>query len=368
MGKPTVRVIASDKNWIEGEAIRQLKHTATLEGMRLAVGLPDLHPGKGNPIGAAFFTQGTIYPYLVGNDIGCGMGLWSTDLKTRKIKRDRWVKRLTGLDAPWKGDTKAWLQERDLPSTDFDKSLGTVGGGNHFAELQAVDKVFDAPTFEALGLNKNKLVVLVHSGSRGLGHSILREHIEKHKDGGLDIESEEASTYIERHNQAVAWARANRALIAHRLSKALNADIEPVLDLCHNSVLPSTIGEEEGWLHRKGAAPADRGAVVIPGSRGTMSYLVMPTEKQDTAARSLAHGAGRKWARGDVRRRLSHLRKNDLVQTDLGGSVICENKQLLFEEAPQAYKNIDVVIEDLAEAGLITLIARLRPVITYKTG
>ena len=81
---PIIRVIASDKNWIDSEAIKQLQNVSTLKGMRIAVGLPDLHPGKKSPIGAAFISEGYIYPELVGNDIGCGMGFWKTDLKINK--------------------------------------------------------------------------------------------------------------------------------------------------------------------------------------------------------------------------------------------------------------------------------------------
>src|SRR5262245_59966551 len=86
-----VHVVARSGSWIEGEALRQLEKTAQLPGMRLCVGMPDLHPGKGNPIGAAFLSQDTIYPYLVGNDIGCGMGLWRTGLVRRKARRDKWA-------------------------------------------------------------------------------------------------------------------------------------------------------------------------------------------------------------------------------------------------------------------------------------
>ena len=137
-----VRVIASQKTWIEGEAVQQLEGTARLPGMRAAIGMPDLHPGKGSPIGAAFLCEGRVYPHLVGNDIGCGMGLWATDLQRRKAKRDRWAERLGDLDGPWDGDTAAALAE--VGTTEFDASLGTIGGGNHFAELQSIDRVDDA--------------------------------------------------------------------------------------------------------------------------------------------------------------------------------------------------------------------------------
>src|SRR5215831_13437847 len=94
----TVRVIASTKTWIEGEALRQLEKTAALPGMKQVVGMPDLHPGRGNPIGAAFVTAGIFYPLLVGNDVGCGMGLWHTGLARAKFKAQRALKRLVQLE------------------------------------------------------------------------------------------------------------------------------------------------------------------------------------------------------------------------------------------------------------------------------
>src|ERR1019366_1136888 len=103
-----VRVLASANNWIEGTAEQQLKKTAGLPGMRLAVGLPDLHPGKGSPIGAAFAVEGWLYPALVGNDIGCGVGLWQTSLRASKIRREAWADKLRRLDEPWDGDAGAW--------------------------------------------------------------------------------------------------------------------------------------------------------------------------------------------------------------------------------------------------------------------
>ncbi|GMV84069.1 MAG: hypothetical protein AMXMBFR7_52530 [Planctomycetota bacterium] len=95
-----VRVIASARNWIESSAVAQLNGTARLPGMRLAVGLPDLHPGKGGPVGAAFVTQSVLYPHLIGNDVGCGMGLWQSELARRKLKLERWARKLGDLDAP----------------------------------------------------------------------------------------------------------------------------------------------------------------------------------------------------------------------------------------------------------------------------
>lgn len=362
-----VRLIASEKSWIEGEARRQLERSAQLPGMRLVVGLPDLHPGKGHPVGAAFFSQGMIYPDLVGSDIGCGMGLWRTDLSRKKLKRDRWAERLSGLESPWEGDAAGWLARAGVAPTPFDAALGTIGGGNHFAELEIIEQVMDAEGLEQAGLARDALVLLVHSGSRGLGEAILRDHTDRYVSAGLPEPSEAASAYLARHDHAVAWAVTNRALIAERFLESLGASAERVLDVAHNTVTRAVIGGETGWLHRKGAAPSDQGPLVIPGSRGALSYLVNPAGDQHSCARSLAHGAGRKWNRADTRERLrARYRAESLTRTELGSRVICEDKELLYEEAPQAYKDIDRVVQDLLDAGLIRLIASLRPLITYK--
>lgn len=362
-----VRVVASARTWIEGEAVQQLEGTARLPGMRAAIGMPDLHPGKGSPIGAAFVCAGRVYPHLVGNDIGCGMGLWATDLLLRKAKRDRWAERLGDLDGAWDGEPAAALAAAGVATTAFDVSLGTIGGGNHFAELQAIERVLDAEGLAAAGLDPARLVLLVHSGSRGLGESILRAHTEVFAAGGLEVDAPAADEYLRRHDHAVAWARVNRGVIAGRFAAALGAELTPALDVCHNSVVlaPAPAG---CWLHRKGAAPSCEGLVVIPGSRGALSYLVRPDPTRADAGWSLAHGAGRKWKRGEVKARLrDRYRPADLGQTALGGRVICEDRELLYEEAPEAYKDIDVVVEALVAAGLCAVVATLRPLITYKT-
>ncbi|WPL15751.1 RNA-splicing ligase RtcB [Thiorhodovibrio winogradskyi] len=369
-----VNLIASPDTWIEGEALRQLEHTAALPGMRAAVGLPDLHPGKGYPIGAAFLAD-RIYPALVGNDIGCGMGLWQTDLAMRKFKPARASERLTDLEGPWSGDLAHWRAEQGLVPTDFDASLGTIGGGNHFAELQTLAEVLDPDAVAALNLDSDHLLLLVHSGSRGLGEAELRAVIDAHGHQGLAPDSPAARDYLQAHDQAIHWAEANRRLIARRLLDALNADGERRLDVWHNLVEPTDWAGETLRLHRKGAAPADRGPVVIPGSRGTLSYLVKPliqsghetSTTTDTSLRSLAHGAGRKWKRGDARPRLSaRQRPEDLRTTALDSQVICDDKELLYDEAPEAYKGIEQVVADLVAAGLCQIIATLRPVLTYK--
>ena len=143
------------------------------------------------------------------------------------------------------------------------------------------------------------------------------------------IGTEEFGAYITSHDQAVEWAELNRRVIAMRFMNALRTKGERMLDICHNSVTP----HDDGWLHRKGAAPSDKGLVVIPGSRGTLSYIVRPRlETADLSLCSLAHGAGRKWKRSDVKGRLSkRYSVSDLTRTPLGGRVICEDKALIFD-------------------------------------
>jgi release factor H-coupled RctB family protein len=362
-----VRVIASPQSWVEGEAVRQLEAMARLPGMRMAVGLPDLHPGKGAPVGAAFTSEGILYPYLVGSDIGCGMGLFDVDLLARKAKPERWAAKLD-LEGPWSGDAEGFLSEHGVKATGFEAALGTVGGGNHFAEVQRVDAVHDAESFAALGLAADRLLLLVHSGSRGLGEAILRAHVDRHAAGGLGDDSAEARAYLTRHDHAVAWGRANRALVARRVLDGIGTLGRRVLDVCHNSVTPLQVEGRTQWLHRKGAAPSDEGPVVIPGSRGALSYLVAPVGDGRGSAHSLAHGAGRKWTRTSARERMrERFTAESLTRTAFKSHVVCENKDLLFEEAPPAYKAIDRVVTDLVEAGLVRVVATLAPVLTYKT-
>jgi release factor H-coupled RctB family protein len=362
-----VRLFASARSWIEDEAFRQFYGAARLDGMRLAVGFPDLHPGKGGPVGGAFVTQGVIYPHLIGGDIGCGMALFKTGLVQRDIKLDRWSELRFDLEYPWEGDVREVLAESDLESTEFDEAIGTVGGGNHFAELQQVEEVQDAKAFREFGVGKQQLLVLVHSGSRGLGESTLRAHVDEHRNNGSDAESFSADGYLREHDHAVRWAKANRSLVARRFVEALGAETELVWDGCHNSITAQEQQGETVWVHRKGAVAAENQAVVIPGSCGSLTYLVKPLDDGASRAWSLAHGAGRKWARSEARLRMrERFGKEELAQTSWGSRVICGERDLLYEEAPAAYKNIEAVIEDLVNAGLVSLIATLRPLLTYK--
>ena len=365
MSEASIRIIASPESWIEQAAIDQLPQTARLTGIDEIVGMPDLHAGRGIAVGAAFWSRSHVHPHLVGSDIGCGMALWRCAMPLRKFRLDAAERKLRGLEEPWRGDSATRLAEAGLPPSLMGEALGSIGGGNHFAELLRIDTVMDEALFAELGLDPDAVHLMVHSGSRGLGHAILERHLARHNVTGLIAGEDDCTRYLDEHDEAVRWATLNRAVIAERFTDRLGTRGDLLLDICHNSVTPH-LG---GWLHRKGAAPADKGLVVVPGSRGDLTYLVRPRlDQADAALHSLAHGAGRKWSRSEARDKLARrFSVADLSRTKLGSRVICEDRDLIYEEAPQAYKDIHQVVQDLDRAGLIDLVATLRPLITYKT-
>lgn len=365
-----IQIIADSNTWIEGNAVAQLETTARLPHMLRVAGMPDLHAGRGYPVGAAFFSDRHFYPALIGNDIGCGMAFWQTDLRAAKLKPAKLAKQLGNIDTPLDKDEQVDLLGDAVDMRQFSDGLavGTIGGGNHFAELQTVDTVYRADLLPP-DFDENHLQFLVHSGSRGLGQQILQRHIAAFGHQGLAEEGKAAAAYLAEHQAALEFASLNRRLIAARMLDRWRAEGTCLLDVHHNFLEQTEIDSTTGWLHRKGATPTDKGLVMIPGSRGDYSYLVRPAEDCQISLNTLAHGAGRKWQRGECKGRLSHKYTADsLRQTEFGSVVVCQDKALIFEEAPQAYKSIDSVIAAMKNAGLIELVARFKPVLTYKTG
>lgn len=365
-----IQIIADSNTWIEGNAVAQLETTARLPHMLRVAGMPDLHAGHGYPVGAAFFSDRHFYPALIGNDIGCGMAFWQTDLRAAKLKPAKLAKQLGNIDTPLDKDEQVDLLGYAVDMRQFSDGLavGTIGGGNHFAELQTVDTVYRADLLP-IDFDENHLQLLVHSGSRGLGQQILQRHIAAFGHQGLAEAGEAAAAYLAEHQTALEFASLNRRLIAARMLDRWRAEGTCLLDVHHNFLEQTEINGTTGWLHRKGATPTDKGLVMIPGSRGDYSYLVRPAEDCQISLNTLAHGAGRKWQRGECKGRLSHKYTPDsLRQTEFGSVVVCQDKTLIFEEAPQAYKSIDSVIATMKNAGLIELVARFKPVLTYKTG
>jgi release factor H-coupled RctB family protein len=298
-------------------------------------------------------TSTVLYPFLVGSDIGCGIAVFPIRLK--KAVPERVAARFPDLDRPIAPDDPAWsVHDGEVPAGHLD-SLATVGRGNHFVELAKVDEVF-----EERGLSKGDLLLIVHSGSRGLGERILRAHTEKHGAGP----AEDPAAYLRAHDEAVRWGSLNRRLLAARVALALGAaPEEPIVDESHNLVEI----RDGKYLHRKGAARGDDREVLIAGTRGTRSYLVAAHAGPE-AGFSVAHGAGRKMSRADaLRRGKAKHTVEELRRTPVGSLVVCGDRQLLFEEAPTAYKRIEQVIGDLVAYDLATPIVSTVPVVTYKT-
>jgi len=360
-GAAPVRRYYSAVSWIEGAAEDQLAQVSAMAGVSGVAAFPDLHPGKYGPVGSAILAD-RIYPQLIGNDIGCGMSLFALDLPKRKLRLDKAARKLRALEGAWAGNAQARLGLEGLPRDLHAEALGTIGGGNHFCELQVVESLSSEADLDAAGLARDDLVLLVHSGSRSLGVSVFGTVLGHF--GGLDPDSAHGQAYLQAHDEAVRWARLNRTLIAARAAQALSSDLKCVADAPHN-LLERRDG---GILHRKGAAKATEPLVPLAGSRDAYSYLLAPSRQKPEAYGSLAHGAGRKYDRRSMTGRAGATRSDRemLVRTSFGGKVICEDRQLLIEEAPNAYKDPGQVLKDLTTFGLAVEAARLKPLLTFK--
>lgn len=391
------RVVANDDVWMESAGIDQLARVAALPGCERAVGMPDLHPGRGIPIGAAFAFRDRVLPDLVGGDAGCGVLLLvgrkdgpRGDALERRVRAVLDEPALPGvnedavLDAVLRHGPRALADLPDVPGAlreivlrlpaDEDgpsaplpyapgafAQLGTVGGGNHFAEITRVDRVFDKPAARALGLVQDAQAVLVHTGSRGLGAALAERHAAR------TLEGEGIEPYLAELRAAIRYARTNRFLVAYRLLAAAGlgseARIASVIDLVHNDV--TACGG--CYVHKKGAAPAAKDApTVVLGSRGAPSFVMLGAGSEQGLA-CVAHGAGRRMGRGEALSKLKakHTRAS-LARTALGGRVLADDAAIMYEEHPDAYKPIEPVIASLEEAGLARRIASLVPMLTVK--
>ena len=402
----TSRIIATPQVWLEGEAVRQLEQTAQLADCVAAVGMPDLHPGPTYPIGAAFGFSQTIHPRLVGSDAGCGALVvvldkvkFSANVERRleqqfngappsvaghehapeQLVHAVWhhgVKGLLQFDVPATvaalvnlitdaGDVSPSVPPQLCPYVGFANALGTVGGGNHFAEIGRVCDVFDQPAAERMRLNKDQLVLLCHSGSRGLGKAVADTWSQE------VLHQNNAAGYLADLAGAVRFAQANRIFLAWRLLEALGmhrtSSIGFAFDVVHNCVNRELVATTPMWVHRKGCAPAHQGqSTVVLGSRGTRSWIMTGTGNPDGLS-SVAHGAGRKMMRSLARANLrARYHRDQLIKTRCGSKVICDDSNLLYEEHPDAYKPIEPVIDSLEQAGLATKVAAVMPLLTVK--
>lgn len=453
----TVHTVTSELS-LDPQSVTQLETCARLPGMISAVGLPDLHPGTKFPIGCTFVSDGYIHPPLIGGDIGCGMSWYRTTLKSQKLEDASSVKRvaetLRGVEGEWMGTSERewWLscssdQEATGEETkslsvgeEWDRYLGTIGSGNHFAEIQVVEEILPytyppefggdiyTPPFTA-----GEVLLLVHSGSRGYGQHVLSQFYNptsnSASDSAISIPADDpkARAYLALHDGACAWARRNRDLIAlrflhclegaawespsphsHSSIRALNAAVQTrkVLDIHHNNVTatpwpPSPANSPAGpqkqvYIHRKGAAPSTPliPFLPLPGSRGTPTLMLRPLFTPATGhgavnALSLAHGAGRAMSRAKARVGIARKYNNDAdVLTSMkpfsrgnssgggksgkgsvlkgAGWVVCDDKELVWEEAPEAYKDVEMVGEDMRRCGVAEVVGRCVPRVTYK--
>lgn len=441
------RVYADDDLWAQistDRSLDQLMNVATLAGVSgFVCGMPDMHEGYGFPVGgvaAMRVTDGVISPGGVGYDINCGVRLLASDLEHRSVQSriEPLVHELsrsipsgaghgthealtpTELDAVLARGCRelvdrGWARPEDLTHTEASGSLpaadpahvsaraktrgrdqlGTIGSGNHFVEVQVVDELLDAGAARAFGLRAGYLTLLIHTGSRGLGHQICTDYVRRMDQvmpqygivlpdrqlACAPIGSLDGRAYFAAMCAAANFAWSNRQVITHRARQGFarffgaEGELRLVYDVAHNMAKLETHGGLELCVHRKGATrafgpshpetPAAFRAVgqpvFIPGSMGTASYVLAGTdESSELSFGSCCHGAGRAMSRTAAKKtRPGHEVRQELEA--LGIVVRCPSNAELAEEAPYAYKDVERVVDVVHRAGLARKIARLRP-------
>lgn len=432
-------VFASEKllKDIEENALQQVVNVACLPGIvGRSIAMPDVHVGYGFPIGgvAAFdMKEGIISPGGVGYDIDCSVRFLTTNISVAEFEKNKkeilhsifravpsGVGRGSGFSlnyneldnilkkgASWavekgfglKEDLKNLEDQGNLtPCNPEDVSkkaksrgigqLGTLGAGNHFLEIQKVDKIFNEEKARALGIKKDNIAIMIHCGSRGLGHQVASDYIKLMEDKygfenlpdreliNAPIKSELGKKYFSAMNCAANFAFANKQLITHNLRNQLKhyfpkSDIKVVYEVCHNiaKVEKHTVNgkERELLIMRKGATRAfNNQTIIIPGSMGTASYILSGTKKaEELTFASTAHGAGRLESRTKARRELTTEKvKKELEEKNI--SVEAGSSNGLVEEAPEAYKDIDEVIRVSGQTGIGEPVVRLIPLAVMK--
>ena len=434
------QVIVS-KNMLEDvkkdKTLEQIKNVATLKGtVEKVLALSDCHQGYGSCIGgvAAFdIDKGVISPGLIGYDINCSVRLLKTNLTKKQIlsKQKILSKELykkipsgVGRGSPFtisykeldklleqgaryivekglgvKEDYLNMEEKGEMKQADASKvsdrakkrgigQLGTLGAGNHFLEIQYVDEIFDKKAAKMFGLEKNQVMIMIHCGSRGLGHQVASDYIKlmEEKYGIKDlvdrelvnapIKSQLGQDYYKAMCCAANFAFANKQIITHWTREQMKeifpeSKIDIVYDVCHNIAkfekhkINNKI--QEVLVCRKGATRAfDKQPVIIPGSMGTSSYLLLGTKKaEELTFGSSVHGAGRTTSRSSALKNL----KGESIKQQLnkqGIKIEAGSMQSIAEEAPQVYKDIDEVIEVIHDLGISTKVARMNPLIVIK--
>jgi len=433
-----VRIYADEELWrqiVDDRSLEQAVNVATLPGVTGCVyAMPDVHEGYGFPVGGVAATRagdGVISPGGVGYDINCGVRLLATGLEAEAARprleaavhdlsrsipsgpgRNPWLD-LSGPDLDRVlQDGCRYLVERELalpeditvteasgslpeadPAQVSEKAkrrghdqLGTIGSGNHFVEVQVVDQVFDAAA--AYGLTRGQLTVLIHTGSRGLGHQVCTDYVRRMDqvmaDYGIHLpdrqlacaplSSPDGKAYFAAMCAAANFAWSNRQAITHSVRKVFArafgeaGRLRLVYDVAHNIAKLERHGNELLCVHRKGATRAFGPAhpetperyraigqpVFIPGSMGTASYVLAGTD----AGLALSFGSA---CQGAAKRARTGAEVRHELEAK-GIIVRCPSSGELAEEAPTAYKDVERVVDVVHRAGLARKVARLRPV------
>lgn len=371
---------------IEEGALEQAKHLANLPFVfkHIAI-MPDSHQGYGMPIGGVMATEGVIVPNAVGVDIGCGMCAVKTSLED--IDKDT-LKRIMGeirKVIPVGFNKHQEMQDMSLMATgnnipengivlqEWDnarKSLGTLGGGNHFIEIQKGSDGF--------------IWIMIHSGSRNLGLKVADYYnklaIELNKKwfsqistqwelAFLPVDSEEGQDYLGEMQYCVDFAFANRKLMMWHIINIIAQSIEnmvikfePMINIAHNYAKLENHFGKNVWVHRKGATLASKDTIgIIPGSQGTKSYIVKGKGNLDSF-QSCSHGAGRKMSRASARKDLNL--EDEIKKMDKQGIIHGLRNQNDLDEASSAYKDIDIVMEN--QKDLVETLVELQPLAVIK--
>ncbi|MCL6472845.1 MAG: RtcB family protein [Firmicutes bacterium] len=435
----------------EDKAIEQVANVSFLPGIVSAsYAAPDIHWGYGFPIGgiaATDYETGVISPGGVGFDINCGVRLLKTELTAKEANRmieklmleiaknvpkgvgsrgkirlsrkemahlmTEGVRWAVGRGLGWEEDLVYMEEDGRLSGADPDKvsarayergldQVGTLGAGNHFLEIQEVVEIFDRKAAGIFGLFEGQLVIMIHSGSRGVGHQICTDYIKvmdkavsrlgielpDRQLGCAPIKSKEGRDYYAAMACAVNYAFVNRHVLAHwvreSFERVLNKSAESlgmnlVYDVCHNiaKIEEHNVGGETKnvCVHRKGATRAFGPGhplvpvkyrpvgqpVLVPGDMGSASYILVGTERamQKTFG-STCHGAGRVMSRSQAKKKIrGHELRGELEAR--GIKVVAGNMGLLAEEAPAAYKDVSQVVEVCHRTGISTKVAKTRP-------
>ena len=445
----------SDSELLEGvlgdKSLDQLVNTATLPGaVKYALAMPDIHQGYGFPIGGVLATElpdGVISPGGVGYDINCGVRLLATQLQSEEIKpylddlasalyancpsgvgrggniklKKSELEQLMEIGANW-AVKRGFAEDSDLERTEESGCIdgadaakvsqrakergkgqvGTLGAGNHFIEIDMVDKILDDKAAQRIGLFVGQVAVQIHCGSRGLGHQVCSDYVKRFQKSisryGLrlpdrelvcaPLSSPEGQEYLAAMKAAANYAFVNRQVLTHHIrrsfeqvlaGKVKNYHVYQIYDIAHNMAKIETHAIDGRRLklcvHRKGATRAfgpgaealppvyrDIGQpVLVPGSMGTASWVLLGTQRSmEQTFGSTCHGAGRTMRRKKAKKSVHGASLRAELEAD-GIHVRAGSMSGLAEEAPMAYKDVNRVVNVVHGAGIAKMVAKLVP-------